>query len=118
MCCCWVIYEATCCLVGAQQGLWKEYLRSTAYALASLYMWERNACGYTWRLLYSHPSPMCCTAAAVPLHPRRPTQRSPISNFYLAGDYTKQKYLASMEGAIFSGKLAAEALVEDVNMKK
>jgi 15-cis-phytoene desaturase len=48
----------------------------------------------------------------------RPTQRSPISNFYLAGDYTKQKYLASMEGAIFSGKLAAEALVEDVNMKK
>eukprot|EP00879_Flechtneria_rotunda_P014784 GHRR01015448.1.p1 GENE.GHRR01015448.1~~GHRR01015448.1.p1 ORF type:complete len:320 (+),score=128.15 GHRR01015448.1:1142-2101(+) len=48
----------------------------------------------------------------------RPTQRSPISNFYLAGDYTKQKYLASMEGAIFSGKLAAEAIVEDVNMGK
>jgi 15-cis-phytoene desaturase len=48
----------------------------------------------------------------------RPTQRSPISNFYLAGDYTKQKYLASMEGAIYSGKLAAEAVVEDVNMKK
>lgn len=48
----------------------------------------------------------------------RPTQRTPISNFYLAGDYTKQKYLASMEGAIFSGKLAAEAIVEDVNMGK
>jgi len=47
----------------------------------------------------------------------RPTQRSPISNFYLAGDYTKQKYLASMEGAIFSGKLVAEAIMEDVNMK-
>jgi hypothetical protein len=28
----------------------------------------------------------------------RPSQRTPISNFYLAGDYTKQKYLASMEG--------------------
>ena len=48
----------------------------------------------------------------------RPTQRSPLSNFYLAGDYTKQKYLASMEGAIFSGKLAAEAIVEDINMGK
>lgn len=48
----------------------------------------------------------------------RPTQRTPINNFYLAGDYTKQKYLASMEGAIFSGKLAAEAIVEDVNMGK
>lgn len=38
----------------------------------------------------------------------RPTQRSPMSNFYLAGDYTKQKYLASMEGAVFSGKLCTE----------
>jgi uncharacterized protein with NAD-binding domain and iron-sulfur cluster len=48
----------------------------------------------------------------------RPTQRTPISNFYLAGDYTKQKYLASMEGAIYSGKLATEAIVEDVNCGK
>ena len=49
-------------------------------------------------------------------HSRRPTQKTPISNFYLAGDYTKQKYLASMEGAIFSGKLAAEQIVQDFNM--
>ncbi|GIL70058.1 hypothetical protein Vretimale_3332 [Volvox reticuliferus] len=47
----------------------------------------------------------------------RPSQRTPIRNFYLAGDFTKQKYLASMEGAIFSGKLAAEKIVEDFNMK-
>jgi 15-cis-phytoene desaturase len=45
--------------------------------------------------------------------PIRPIQRSPISNFYLAGDYTKQKYLASMEGAVLSGKLAAQAIAED-----
>jgi hypothetical protein len=38
----------------------------------------------------------------------RPTQRTPIRNFYLAGDYTKQRYLASMEGAVFSGKLCAQ----------
>lgn len=44
----------------------------------------------------------------------RPTQRSPIKNFYLAGDFTKQRYLASMEGAIFSGKLATEAILEDL----
>ena len=44
----------------------------------------------------------------------RPVQRSPIPNFYLAGDYTKQKYLASMEGAVLSGKLAAQAVAEDV----
>ena len=48
----------------------------------------------------------------------RPTQKSPISNFYMAGDFTKQRYLASMEGAVFSGKLCTEAIVEvcaDIN---
>jgi len=43
----------------------------------------------------------------------RPTQRSPIRNFYCAGDFSKQKYLASMEGAILSGQLAARAVAED-----
>jgi 15-cis-phytoene desaturase len=40
----------------------------------------------------------------------RPAQRSPIANFFLAGDYTMQRYLASMEGAVLSGKLCAEAV--------
>lgn len=39
-------------------------------------------------------------------------QRSPYPRFYMAGDYTKQKYLASMEGAILSGKLCAQAIVQ------
>ncbi|CAL5220389.1 g2395 [Coccomyxa viridis] len=47
----------------------------------------------------------------------RPSQRSPIPKLYLAGDFTKQRYLASMEGAVFSGKLCAEAIVEDWNTK-
>jgi hypothetical protein len=42
----------------------------------------------------------------------RPTQISPISNFFVAGDFSKQKYLASMEGAILSGQLAAKAVSE------
>ncbi|CAA7401158.1 unnamed protein product [Spirodela intermedia] len=45
--------------------------------------------------------------------PCRPLQRSPIEGFYLAGDYTKQKYLASMEGAVLSGKLCAQAIMQD-----
>nr|ABG72807.2 phytoene desaturase [Carica papaya] len=45
--------------------------------------------------------------------PCRPVQRTPIEGFYLAGDYTKQKYLASMEGAVLSGKLCAQAIVQD-----
>lgn len=44
--------------------------------------------------------------------PCRPLQKSPIKGFYLAGDYTKQKYLASMEGAVLSGKLCAQAILQ------
>jgi 15-cis-phytoene desaturase len=40
----------------------------------------------------------------------RPDQVSPIPNFFLAGDYTLQRYLASMEGAVLSGKLCAQAI--------
>jgi 15-cis-phytoene desaturase len=40
----------------------------------------------------------------------RPDQRSPIDNFFLAGCFTMQRYLASMEGAVLSGRLCAEAV--------
>jgi 15-cis-phytoene desaturase len=40
----------------------------------------------------------------------RPSQVTPISNFYLSGDYTMQRYLGSMEGAVLSGKLTAQAI--------
>lgn len=40
----------------------------------------------------------------------RPSQKTPIENFFLAGDYTMQRYLASMEGAVLSGKLCAEVV--------
>ena len=42
----------------------------------------------------------------------RPNQKTPINNFFLAGDYTMQRYLASMEGAVLSGKLCAEVVHE------
>nr|AUE44534.1 phytoene desaturase [Grateloupia turuturu] len=44
----------------------------------------------------------------------RPTQRTPIPNFFLAGDFTLQMYLASMEGAVLSGKLAAKEIASAV----
>ena len=44
----------------------------------------------------------------------KPTQKTPIANFYLAGSYTRQKYLGSMEGAVLSGKLAAQAIAYDL----
>jgi len=45
----------------------------------------------------------------------RPSQNTPIKNFTLAGDFTSQKFLGSMEGAVLSGKLAAEVVAEKLN---
>jgi len=38
-------------------------------------------------------------------------QHTPIRGLFLAGDYTKQPYVASMEGATISGKTAAAAIL-------
>jgi len=40
----------------------------------------------------------------------RPSQTTPIPNFTLAGDWTSQKFLGSMEGAVLGGKLAAKVV--------
>ncbi len=41
----------------------------------------------------------------------RPKQRTPIAGLALAGDYTRQKYLATMEGAVVSGEKASEVIL-------
>merc|ERR1711957_54548 len=41
----------------------------------------------------------------------RPTQATPIPNFFLAGSYTYQDYLDSMEGATRSGLMVADEVV-------
>jgi zeta-carotene desaturase len=46
------------------------------------------------------------------MEPYRPDQRTPVSNFFLAGSYTKQDYIDSMEGATMSGRLAAAAILD------
>jgi uncharacterized protein with NAD-binding domain and iron-sulfur cluster len=40
----------------------------------------------------------------------RPDQATTVPNFFLCGDYTRQDYLASMEGAVLSGKRAAQRI--------
>lgn len=45
------------------------------------------------------------------MEPFRPQQATPISNFFLAGSYTQQDYIDSMEGATLSGRRAADAIL-------
>jgi zeta-carotene desaturase len=49
--------------------------------------------------------------------PYRPTQKTPIPNFFLAGSYTAQDYIDSMEGATISGMQAAQAILEPTGYK-
>ncbi len=48
----------------------------------------------------------------------RPAQQTPVANFFLAGSYTQQDYIDSMEGATLSGKQAAQAVLENVEQLK
>lgn len=51
------------------------------------------------------------------MDPYRPSQKTPVSNFFLAGSYTQQDYIDSMEGATISGKQAAQAILEPTGYK-
>ena len=51
------------------------------------------------------------------MDPYRPPQQTPVSNFFLAGSYTQQDYIDSMEGATISGKQAARAVLSNVKLK-
>jgi uncharacterized protein with NAD-binding domain and iron-sulfur cluster len=54
---------------------------------------------------------VAATFAAVPgVDAHRPTQKTPIPGFALAGDWTATGWPATMEGAVRSGTLAAQAV--------
>jgi zeta-carotene desaturase len=48
------------------------------------------------------------------MDPYRPNQKTPVDNFFLAGSYTQQDYIDSMEGATISGRRAAKVILENV----
>lgn len=48
------------------------------------------------------------------MDPYRPNQQTPVPNFFLAGSYTQQDYIDSMEGATISGKQAAQIILANV----
>lgn len=47
----------------------------------------------------------------------RPTQQTPLENLFLAGCYTQQDYMASMEGAVRSGLAAARAILSSTTIR-
>jgi phytoene desaturase len=56
---------------------------------------------------------------ARPGHDRyRPDQATSVPNFFLCGDYTRQEYLASREGAALSGKRVAQRIVTSRELER
>ncbi|KAG5188039.1 Phytoene desaturase chloroplast precursor [Tribonema minus] len=92
----------------------EEIIAATMKELEILFPNEISADGSKAKLLKSHvvKTPLSVYEATPGREDFRPVQTSPINNFFLAGCFTKQKYLASMEGATFSGKLCAQAIAE------
>nr|ABX45113.1 phytoene desaturase [Narcissus tazetta subsp. chinensis] len=95
-----------------------EIIEATMKELAKLFPNEIAADQSKAKILKYHvvKTPRSVYKTIPDCEPCRPLQRSPIEGFYLAGDYTKQKYLASMEGAVLSGKLCAQSIVQDYEL--
>jgi 15-cis-phytoene desaturase len=91
-----------------------EIIAETMKELERLFPLEIAADGSKAKLL-KHAvvrTPRSVYAAIPGRNKFRPSQRTPIPNFTLAGDWTSQKFLGSMEGALLGGKLAAEVVVD------
>ncbi|GAA0150905.1 oxidase [Lithospermum erythrorhizon] len=95
-----------------------EIIDATMKELAKLFPDEIAADQSKAKILKYHvvKTPRSVYKTVPGTEPCRPLQKSPIEGFYLAGDYTKQKYLASMEGAVLSGKLCAKSIVQDYEL--
>lgn len=95
-----------------------EIIDATMNELAKLFPDEIAADQSKAKILKYHvvKTPRSVYKTVPGTEPCRPLQKSPIEGFYLAGDYTKQKYLASMEGAVLSGKLCAKSIVQDYEL--
>jgi monoamine oxidase len=76
--------------------------------LCVLFSAARQARLWRWQLL---SQPLAVFAPHPQVEPLRPPQKTPVPNLYLAGDWTRTGWPATMEGAVRSGYLAAEAIL-------
>jgi len=95
--------------------LWmnKEMIRDAVLAdLAAMWPAAREARLERYWVVTEHGA----TFAARPgVEALRPPQRTPVDGLFLAGDWTDTGWPATMEGAVRSGYLAAEGVLEDLD---
>ena len=93
-------------------GMSNEAIRDLALdELAGLWPATRSAELIRWRVVTEHGA----TFAVRPgIDALRPPQRTEVPGLFLAGDWTATGWPATMEGAVRSGYLAAEGLLQDL----
>jgi squalene-associated FAD-dependent desaturase len=94
-------------------GLDKHAIRDAVLAdLASIWPEVKQANLVRWWVVTEHGA----TFAVRPgIDALRPPQRTPIEGLFLTGDWTSTGWPATMEGAVRSGYLAAEGILEDLS---
>jgi squalene-associated FAD-dependent desaturase len=90
----------------------KTAIRDAALAeLAKLWPAAREAQLVRWWVVTEHTATFSTRPGIDALRPR---QRTAVEGLFLAGDYTATGWPATMEGAVRSGYLAAECVLEDL----
>jgi uncharacterized protein with NAD-binding domain and iron-sulfur cluster len=75
----------------------------------------REATRLRWRMV---TEPEAVFSYRPGLDAQRPAQQTPVSNLLVAGDWTRTGWPATMEGAVRSGYLAVEALLETLGRRE
>lgn len=90
----------------------EEIIEATMQELERLFPYEIRADRSLAKLEKYHvvKTPQSVTKSTPGREQYRPSQTTPVHNFFLCGCYTYQRFLGSMEGAVYSGKLAADAI--------
>ena len=79
--------------------------------LAEIWPAAREAKLLRWWVVTEHGATFAVRPGVEAL---RPPQRTPVDGLFLAGDWTATGWPATMEGAVRSGYLAAEGILEDL----
>ncbi|MCI0357998.1 MAG: hydroxysqualene dehydroxylase HpnE [Planctomycetaceae bacterium] len=77
--------------------------------LRAVFPAAREASLLRWQLITEPEAVFSCRPG---LDEQRPAQTTPIPNLFLAGDWTRTGWPATMEGAVRSGYLAAQAVLD------
>jgi uncharacterized protein with NAD-binding domain and iron-sulfur cluster len=91
----------------------KSEIRDAVLAdLATIWPAVREAHLIRWWVVTEHGATFAVRPGVDAL---RPPQRTPIDGLFLAGDWTDTGWPATMEGAVRSGYLAAQGILEDLD---